>query len=221
MFARRSLARTGVAALMAACIASGPRAQMIAGFPDSVRTYDPRDLALLPPYCKYTQEFRERVAGGDDKGEIERWQAALGPAFHHLHHYCWGMINANRGLLLARGELARKHFLNDAVHEFDYVIERSAVDFVLLPEVLARRGQALLKLEQPGRGIESIERAIQLKPEYWPAYAYVGDYYRDIGDPKRAREWLLRGLEKSPDAEGLKSRIQALDSDGVRQSGAR
>jgi len=37
-------------------------------------------------------------------------------------------------------------------------------------------------------------------------------YYKDTGDPKRAREWLQKGLEASPDAKALSRRLAELNA---------
>jgi hypothetical protein len=194
-------------------------AQMIPGYADDVRRMDKRDLALLPPYCKYTQDFREKVEGGNDRLETERWQATLGSAFHHLHHYCYGLMKANRAVLLAREERVRRFYLNDAIAEFDYVIDRSTKDFVLLPEILARRGQMQFKLGQAVFGQQSLEMAIAIKPDYWLPYAVAGEFYATSGDRNRSRDWLTRGLSNAPNSAELKTRLAALDKPPNRSAG--
>jgi hypothetical protein len=53
------------------------------------RQYDPKQLAMLPPYCKYTQLYRQNVPGGSDPQQIERWSSVMGAEnFIHMHHYC-------------------------------------------------------------------------------------------------------------------------------------
>jgi tetratricopeptide (TPR) repeat protein len=203
-------------ALLALIIAAGfhvsAQAQMIQGYSDDVRAYDPREVALLPGFCKHTQEFRERVPGGSDPRLIENWSSTLGPTYQHLHHYCWGLMKAHRGTLLARTEFARTHFLNDAVREYDYVIERSPQDFVLLPEVLVKKGQALLRLGKSPAAMVAFERAIEIKPDYWPPYAHASDHYKEIGEIDQARELLVRGLASAPNTSALQRRLTELDS---------
>lgn len=203
-------------ALLALIAAAGPHSnaqeQLIPGYSDDVRAYDAREVALLPGFCKYTQEFRERVPGGNDPRLIENWSNMLGPMYINMHHYCWGLMKAHRGMLLARTELARNHFLNDAVHEYDYVIERAPQDFVLLPEVLAKKGQVLLRLGKSATAMVAFERAIEIKPDYWPPYAYASDYYKEIGEIEQARELLTRGLASAPNTGALQRRLTELDS---------
>jgi tetratricopeptide (TPR) repeat protein len=175
-----------------------------------VGAYIPRELELLPKYCMYAQAFRENVPGGNDKAELARWEATLGPTFHHVHHYCYGLMNETRALL-AREERTRGFYWNNAVLEFDYVLQRTTPDFILMPELLTKRGDSLLRLGQIARGLESIEQAIAVKGDYWPAYARLSDYYADAGDIEQARESLNRGLAAVPNSKTLQQRLAELN----------
>src|SRR5215471_8671749 len=61
-------------ALLALCAMASAHAQLVPGYPDDVMAYDPREVAMLPAYCKYTQDFRDKVPGGADPSMIARWQ---------------------------------------------------------------------------------------------------------------------------------------------------
>lgn len=187
-------------------------AQDIPGYPASVNAYDPREVAMLPRYCAYTQIFRDRVPGGNNPDEIQRWYSILGQTFNAMHHYCEGLMKTNRGVLLARDEQSRRFYLSDSIVEFDYVIDRAPADFVLLPEILTKKGENLIRLGRGPIGNLQLQRAIELKPDYWPAYAAMSDYYKKTGDVKNAREVLEKGLSASPDAKALKERLANLDA---------
>lgn len=186
--------------------------QAIPGYPDLVTEYDPREVAMLPRYCIYTQLFRDRVPGGNNKEIIDRWYAHLGQEFHALHHYCWGLMKTNRAVLLARNPTARQFYLADSINEFDYVIRHSKDGFVLLPEILSKKGENLIRLGKGPLAMLSLERATSLKPDYWPPYAHMSDYLKSTGDVKQARETLERGLAQAPDAQGLKRRLAELET---------
>jgi hypothetical protein len=188
------------------------RAEGIVGYPAHVEAYDPREVALLPHYCIYTQSFRDHVPGGNDKTMIDSWYARLGPTFHALHHFCWGMMKTNRGLLLANDRQTREFYLNAANVDFDYVIERAPPDFILLPEILAKKGENLIRVGNGPLGMLQLQRAAELKPDYWPPYAYMSDYYRDLGDQAKAREVLESGLRRVPESKSLQKRLSELDS---------
>src|SRR5688572_32104291 len=99
-------------------------AQSIPGY-GPIDSYDPREIAMLPRYCIHTQIFRSRVPGGNNEAEIKRWYQVMGPAFHAMHHYCWGLMKTNRADLLARSRQVRDFYLRDSVGEFDYVLDRA------------------------------------------------------------------------------------------------
>lgn len=193
----------------------------IPGFPASIYSFDSREVAMLPRYCIYTQHYREMVPGGNDTSEIQRWSSAMGEAFIHLHHYCYGLMFLNRATVLARDARPRRFYLQNAMNEFDYVLQRAPQSFVLLPEILTKKGDVLVRQGRAALAIEEFERAIELKPDYWPPYAHLSDHYRGAGDPARARQWLEKGLSLSPDAKGLQRRLAELDADtSPRKAGA-
>jgi len=214
-------AATALAALAFGMAAAPLRAQDIAGYSPNVYEGDHRDMALIPKYCIYSQYFRNVVTGGSDPTMIAAWTARMGPSFHHIHHYCAGLINANRALLLARDAMTRRFYLNQAVSEYDYVIHRSADDFILMPEIVTKKGEALVKLDKGPVAVLEFERAITLKPDYWPPYANLSDYYKDSGDPKKARETLESGLAKLPDEKALQRRLAELDTPSAERKGTK
>ena len=218
--ARRIRRAVGISA-MAFAICSPGFGQDVAN-PASVNAFDPREVALLPKYCMYTQLFRLHVPGGGDNQQIEAWRALMGPTFEDMHHYCFGLMKTNRATLYGLSREQRRFYLSDAVDEFDYVLQRAQKDFVLLPEILVKKGMNLVRLDKGPVAILQFERAIEAKPDYWTAYGELSDFYKQQGNIARAREVLERGLAASPDAPGLKRRMTELTaaSDGkkVRRS---
>jgi hypothetical protein len=208
----RAIFRTILALGVILAVGVPTYAQDIPGYPASVTAFDPREVAVLPRYCVYTQMFRDRVPGGNNPDEIQRWYSILGQTFHAMHHYCLGLMKTNRGVLLARDDQLIRFYLNDAILEFDYVIERAPPDFVLLPEFLMKKGENLIRLGKGESGNLQLLRAIELKPDYWPPYAAMSDYYKNTGDLKNAREVLEKGLAASPGAKALKERLVNLDA---------
>jgi hypothetical protein len=188
----------------------------IPGYPERIHAYDSREVAMLPEYCMYTQLFRDRVPGGKNPGEIARWKASFGDTFNAMHHYCWGLMMTNRALYLARSKGTREHYLAASINEFDYVLERAPIEFPLLPEILTKKGENLLKLDRGTQGIQALETAINVKTDYWPPYAALSDYYKFAGDAGRARDWLEKGLSVAPAAKPLKERLLRLETRKAR-----
>jgi tetratricopeptide (TPR) repeat protein len=135
----------------------------------------------------------------------------MGPTYEHIHHYCRAQMLTNRANLAFRKKTQAAFFLETSLGEFDYVIKLAPPDFVLLPEILTRKGQNLLRLGK-SQGVAELTRAIELKRDYWPPYAAISDYYQSLGDRKRAREWLEKGLAAVPGTRALTRRLDELDS---------
>jgi tetratricopeptide (TPR) repeat protein len=182
------------------------------GYPEMIEAYDPREMAMLPAYCKYTAEFGQSAPGYKDPAEGKKWRELLGPTFVTLHHYCWGLMHTNRALFLTRSAQQKNFHLSQSIHEFDYVLRRATADFMLLPEILTKRGENLIRLGKGPIAALDLERAIQLKPDYSPAYIALSDYHKNIGDVVKARELLQNALSFAPEARGLKKRLAALDA---------
>jgi tetratricopeptide (TPR) repeat protein len=184
------------------------------------RRFDnPREMFMLPEYCKYTQEMRAKIPGGNNPAEIERWTAVMGHTFIHMHHYCYGLMANNRAAFLSPTPEDRRHNLGVSITEYDYVIQRAPPDFGLLPEIFTRKGESLIRLERVGPGMAELRRAIEMKADHWPAYAAISDYYKETGDLAKAREWLEKGLAAAPDTRALMRRMTQLDAaQGKRKS---
>lgn len=211
------------AALRAAAVAAGliaavgAQAQQIPGYPDRVDAFDPREVAMLPKYCTYTQLFTDSVPGGNDAQVRSSWYATMGPTFNHMHHYCFGLMKTNRAVLLSRDAVSRNFYLNDAIIEYDYVIRRAPPDFVLMPEMLTKKGQNLVLLGKGPMAVMEYRAAIEANAQYWPAYAYLSDYYAESGDLKQAREVLEEGIAKASDVTALQRRLDKLGKAGARK----
>src|SRR5207253_11278845 len=126
--------------------------------------------------------------------------------------YCVGLMKTNRAVLLSRDANTRRFYLQDAITEIDYVITRAPDDFLLMPEMLTRKGENLMLLGKGPLAVSEFERAIALKSDCWPPYAYLSDYYKESGNPKKARETLESGLSQVPDAKALKRRLSELEA---------
>lgn len=209
-----------VTLVAASAAASGA---LIPGYRDDITAYDSREVSMLPPYCRYTQSFRDRVPGGNNRSEIERWRVTMGlrgdsrgaaekePIFEAMHHYCWALMKTNRAMLLARSKQIKDFYLGDSINDLNYVIERAPQSFVLLPEILTKKGENLIRLDKASAGIVELQHAIELKPDYWPPYAAMSDYYKRAGNTAKARELLEKALSFSPDSKGLKRRLAELN----------
>lgn len=194
-------------------VADVSAAARIPGYPDNVEySFDPREVALLPGYCIYTKVFRNSVPGGNNKVEIDRWYAVMGSTFNAMHHYCWGLMKMNRALLLAKDKQAKAYYLRASVDDFNFVLRYASRDFVLMPEILTKKGENLIRLGRSVEGVTELERAIEIKQDYWPPYAALSDYYESTGDVAKARELVEKALTFAPDTKALTRRLAGMDS---------
>jgi hypothetical protein len=184
----------------------------ISGYPTDTYAFDPREVAMIPKYCIYTQMFRASVPGGSNEEAIASWSAFMGPTFIHMHHYCAGLMKLNRAKFLAKDNNTRRFYLADAITEIDYVVTKAPDDFILMPEMLTKKAECHILLGQAPVGSYTLERAIEVKRDYWPAYAQLSDLYKSLGDTAKAREALQAGLVHSPGASALTRRMAELDS---------
>src|SRR4030095_16551010 len=175
--------------------------------PMQLMAQDPADFAMLPVYCKYTQTWAGTL--GTDQAEKERWYQRLGPTMHHMHHYCRGLLNTMEARK-TRDQQFRTHKLGQSINEFDYVLARAPKDFVLLPEIHFRKGENLMKLNQPQQAINAFNLSIAAKPDYWPPHPAISDFFKGAGDTATARQWLEKGLAASPNTKALESRLAEL-----------
>jgi tetratricopeptide (TPR) repeat protein len=211
----RVLHRLAVLFLVLASCGAARAQQMAPGYPDDFMALDAREVRLLPPYCVYSQIFSWKYK--PNEVERKRWEAALGPTFTHIHHYCFALLKTNRALFLTKEKRFRMFYLSDSMNEFKYIIDRSPDNFVLLPEILTKKGENLVRLGQGAFAVFEFERAIELKPDYWPPYAQLADYYKSEGDKEKAREVLSKGLSQSPDVKALQQRLAELDQAVARR----
>lgn len=209
-----NLRRLAAAAAVCGAVLAAPGlavAQGIPGYPEQVQGFDPREVALLPPYCIHTMVFRDRIAAGNDAAKLQYWRSVFGSYyFDTMHHYCWGLMKTNRALLLAKDPHLRQFYLSDGISEYDYVLNHVKDDFLLMPEVLTKKGENLVRLGRVPAALVQFERAVSIKPDYWPAHAQIADVHLQARDYEQAEAALKAGLEAAPQAKALQRRMATL-----------
>ena len=163
------------------------------------------EMPFLPKYCEHAQTFPTRAPDG-----VAYWTARLGPAFHHIHHYCWALSRMHRAQTMAANDPVRNGYYDSAIKDIDYFIQRAEPNFVLLPEMLTRRGEALAKLKRHVDAETTFSEAIERKPDYWPAYKGLANTYLDQSRVANARETLNLGISKSSDPRMLERMLNDL-----------
>jgi tetratricopeptide (TPR) repeat protein len=170
-------------------------------------SYPPHAVAALPEYCRDAQGFGARYGGSEETKKV--WYQRLGPEMMHIHHYCRGLLLIQR----ARGSRspARARLYESSIGEIDYMIGRVNQNYVLLPEMLTRKGEALLNSKQFPAAEQVLHKAIELKPDYWPAYKYLAEAFIARKNLDAARDVLKQGVSNAREPRALKRMLDDLD----------
>lgn len=174
----------------------------------------PGELALLPPYCVDTEAFMYGPEGSPRQSpRAAGWVAKMGRSFWAMHHYCWGLVNLNR-LRTGRAETNNKRFFAQQIaNEYGYVIKNATPNFILLPEIWSRIGEALILAGDFGGAMEAFAKARQIKPDYPPAYTQWADFLMRYGKNADAKQLVAAGLFHSPGSAELQALYRKLGGD--------
>jgi tetratricopeptide (TPR) repeat protein len=173
----------------------------------------PGELSLLPNYCVDTQGFNYGDQYFNTSPKAAYWVGLMGPSFWHHHHYCWGLIKMQRARRPGATANAREAGFTGAIGDFDYVIRNATSDFVMLPEVYLRMGDAFLELGDTAQALNSYAGATERKPDYWPAYINAAKVYERVGLKKQALTRLADGLRAAPQEPNLQQAYKRLGGD--------
>jgi tetratricopeptide (TPR) repeat protein len=143
----------------------------------------------------------------------------MGDSFWAVHHYCWALINANRAMQGTVSRSERDFMLTGAIADCIYVLENSAPDFPLRPEILLRMGQYYVMVGNLAEAMDKFEVARKIKSDYWPIYLEISKINVTLGRREVAAEVLRAGLSKVPDEPNLTNALAELG--GASNSGTR
>jgi hypothetical protein len=172
------------------------------------------EMTLLPPYCIDTMGFGYGDAHTNTSPRAGKWIAMMGSkSFWSLHHYCWGLIDQRRAQFLPTKSPIRTGSLERAIANHQYTITNSTPNFVLLPEIFTKMGEAEAMLSRFGLAFEAFKRASELKPDYDPAYLRWAEALIRSGQKAEAKKVLKSGLENSPGSAELRDQYKLLGGD--------
>lgn len=169
------------------------------------------ELALLPPFCIDTEGF---MYGPENSPRMSPrapgWVKQMGHGFWALHHYCWARVHLNR-LRTGRADTPnKKWFAQMIANEHMYVVRNVSPDFILLPEVWSRIGEALLLAGDVGGAMEAYANARSLKPDFWPAYTQWAAFLVERNKRKEALDLITEGLRHAPNSPQLRESFKTL-----------
>jgi tetratricopeptide (TPR) repeat protein len=160
------------------------------------------DFARLPPYCN------ARLRGTPEDKRL--WEKKLGPDFLHVHHYCSGLNYINH----AHGTFDKKiraRLLETSLGAFQYMEDKARPSFVLMPEILVKKGDALRLLDRKVEAAQYYHKALRLNPRHVPAYRALSNLYVAEGRTREARELMAYGLRANPGNKSLQRWLRELE----------
>ena len=181
----------------------------------SMATAIPNDseLALLPDYCRDAQMIRYGDAYYNKSPRADHWVGLMGKTFWAMHHYCWALTNFQRIKVAGIQPIVRAQLLSEIVQDCGYVIENAPKDFVMLPEIYLRVGEAQVLRNMPAEALKAFQTAASLKPDYWPAYVRSVDLQVKLKLTANAKATAAEGLRFSPQSKDLLQRFRSLGGD--------
>lgn len=163
------------------------------------------EIRYLPEYCKVKFEY-----GYNQKNpNVKKWMGILGPNYGDIHHYCKGMVLISRA---DKNPNAYSWLLQRAIGNFDYIIAAAKPGFILLPEILVKRGEVNERLNQKAEAIADYYNAIKANKSYSHPYARLSRLFMKSNDKVKAREILEEGLKHAPTSKLLKRKLDKLNA---------
>lgn len=163
-------------------------------------------MTKLPRFCYLKQAGTDAISRPGDQAITDM----LGENYQHMHHYCWGVNWANRADRDWDNKIAQSYDLQVAAANFNYVLEHATPGFFMRPEIHLRLGKVLLRTNNHVEAAQNFLKAIQIKPDYVPAYLALSDFYKETGSLTQARSLLEEGLKQVPSSRILARHYQEL-----------
>lgn len=180
----------------------------------------PGEVALTPDFCQDVQA----LTGWTKTNPSPRtpyWIGLMGETFWAMHHQCWAMIHLQRADRAGVAPHVRKFHINSAISDFYYIIKNSPPDFVMLPEIYYRIGDAHAQLGNVVPAMEHFAKSRALKPDYWPAYLGEARLAAQYGKTAQARSLLETGLRAVPGQPDMQALLKSLPAAGSSPSRAK
>lgn len=177
------------------------------------------EYRMLPDYCKaqgnVEQSYFQKYY---NPGRAQQWKDAFGSNnFQHFHHYCWSLVAiAQAYSSTAIG--SRLSLATGAIRDIEYVLERSSSDFVLLPMIYTKLGEAYLLARDDRNAEAAFRKAWEVDPSYWRPYVWWAGRLKQRGKTREALAVAEEGLKNAPGTKSLQNLIRDLRSTGKKSS---
>ncbi|MCM8620679.1 MAG: hypothetical protein NFW16_02815 [Candidatus Accumulibacter sp.] len=176
------------------------------------------EYVLLPDFCKSQGNVSNQYFNKYYSAErTNRWQAIMGTNFHHFHHYCWAIVFINRAYKEKGPKGAGGGALKSAIGDINYVVDRATPDFVLLPEVFSKLGEAYLLANDDTSAEKAFRKAWSINPAYWRAYVWWADRLFRQGKLKEALTVAEEGQKNAPGTRALDVLVKDIRAAGRKR----
>ena len=178
----------------------------------------PGEIALLPPYCavRLDADMGQRYRGLQNMTpNVAHFVGLMGDSFWHIHHYCWAQIRVNRVIAGRMSPVIRHGTLLGAIADYEYVVNNSKPNFVMLPEVFLKIGDTHVLMKNYPKASEAFAKSRSLKPDFWPPYSHWANALELTVSKKAALAHLEEGMRAAPKAAALQAQYKRLGGDPV------
>lgn len=171
------------------------------------------EYLLLPEYCKAQGNVSETYYKKYYSAERTRqWQSALGKNYDHYHHFCWGIVSIVRAYKVSATYGNRVSLANNAISDINYAVERASPDFILLPAIYTKLGEAYLLAHDDKNAEIAFRKAWEINPAYWRPYVWWSQRLMQLGKLREALLVAEEGQKNAPDVKALDNLIKDIHS---------
>lgn len=173
------------------------------------------DIQLLPPVCKLILIEMPGIhqGGGNTSTKygylLDRPEYQMAKNNHHLHHYCWSLINRMR-YFRAKSAGERDFWFSRIMDDTDYVLQNSPRSWAYFHVILLEQGLMMMLQRDYKGAVAKAEEVLKYKPDDEQAYALEFDAYIDMQNREKAIAVAQEGLKQNPRSQILLRRLQGL-----------
>ncbi|MBW8305625.1 MAG: tetratricopeptide repeat protein [Thiobacillus sp.] len=161
----------------------------------------PNEFPMLPAYCK--------AKLSSDPLDDKAYSGMIGPDWRHIHHYCFALNFTNRFYKTSNPN-DKRHYINSALNNHDYVLTHAAPDFWMRPEIHTEKAKQLKAAKRYAEALGELKKALHIKPDSVIAYVVLADVYLDLNKKTDAVAAVEEGLQHGPENRTLQRRYKTL-----------
>ena len=162
--------------------------------------------ADVPAQQQLDQQEQTRVCEAKIAGRMNRDD----PDWGHMHHYCYALGFQSKALKSMARPVELRSNVEQAVDNFNYVLNHTTQKFAMRPEVLIEKGRTLQLVKKTGEATACFAEALKLNPSLPMAYVSLADQFSDNGNKAAAMQIVKDGLMHVPDSPALRRRYLQL-----------